>query len=123
MYACKNKMKTVVMALLATGESKPELVTIKRDRKFLEPLLNKMNMTSFIYTANKAKTGLTAENLIDINDYLTAKETQNAGKGTTIKGTTIKGTTIKGFIKGFSQGLTRRNQNKRQLKKSRKNKQ
>ncbi len=109
-HACQNKMKTVVMALLATGESKPELVTNPDDRKFLQPFLDKYSMTAFIYTADKAKTGLTAENYSDIYDYLT-EETQNAGQGTT-----------HGTTHGLFEGKTMRNKNKRQLKKSRKNK-
>jgi ankyrin repeat protein len=92
MNACDNRMSDVVMALLATGDAKPELVTNASEKRFLKPILNEMKMTAFITASRQANAAFTAENIMEMYDYVTA-ETQNAGKGTTIKGTFIKGKT------------------------------
>ncbi len=109
-YACKNKMKNVAIALIATGESNYYLITNASATKFLKQVLDEMKMTAFITASQKANIGFTAENLTDIYRILSKAKTQNAGKGTTTKGTTTKGTTTKGTTtKGtFRKGTTRK---------------
>lgn len=82
-WACKNKMTDVVLALIATGESRPELVKNPEDKKYLQKLLDKYSMTSFIYAAENAQSGLTDWDYNDINSYFTSSpSSQNAGKNT-----------------------------------------
>ncbi len=89
-WACENNMSKVALALIATGESRPELVTNPDDIKFLEPLLKKYSMTSFIYTAKNKGIEIPVWDLNDMYQHI--PQYQNAGKPPLTKKTALQTT-------------------------------